>query len=582
MSWQEELRRLDAELAAGRLGHAEHRRQRDELLAEASGGGAASPVASPLRQDAPSPSGSPTWSSPVPQATSGSTDSTTGPDSQATPAPSSSAESSTPRAEPNASQTVATSTGQGPTTTRRSGPDSTTSPSAPSGTTSPSTPSGTTSPSTSPGTASPSAPSGGTSPGTTSPSAPTGTAPSTPSGTVPPSTPSDGTASTPPASSPAPSSGPATPAATTPAASFFSPPQSPAAPPQTPATPPPSPAGQVSPPPPHQPQPPLPAQPGTWPGVAPVQWHTPGQQHQSNQPVVGWASTNPAMPAPEPPAVESFLNSAAASSSAEKTQPAFSHTPGTPFSTDRPTTAPSPADDRPTAVFGAIPANGNQPEPRRLWEDDAKPRRGKPTWLFLSLAVLVVLALVVGGIWFLGTKKDSNDSATPPPAASSAPNTQPASLEDKLPTLPGTPNPENSTMALDKAVQAKAVSDADANLMRAAGADQLVYHAYAGTDGGTTLIAVPTPSKAQAGQLVQGLRQNLVTGGFDSSPLGPAATDLLYTGSSPAGRVLAFWYTSGGVSVGIGVSGPVDQDPAALRSRMEEIRAKVAAALPAS
>ncbi|WP_158684538.1 hypothetical protein [Amycolatopsis orientalis] len=341
---------------------------------------------------------------------------------------------------------------------------------------------------------------------------------------------------------------------------------------------------QATPPAPHQPQPQLPAQPGTWPGVAPVQWHTPGQQpsqrQQPNQPVAGWASTNPAMPAPEPPAVEAFLNSAAAAPSAEK--PAFSHTPGTPFSTDRPTTAPSPADDRPTAVFGAIPANGNQPEPRRLWEDDTKPRRSRPTWLFLSLAVLVVLALVVGGIWFLGTKNDSNDTAAPPPAASSAPNTQPASLEDKLPTLPGTPSPENSTMALDKAVQAKAVSDADANLMRAAGADQLVYHSYAGTDGGTTLIAVPTPSKAQAGQLVQGLRQNLVTGGFDSSPLGPAATDLLYTGSSPAGRVLAFWYTSGGVSVGIGVSGPVGQDPAALRSRMEEIRAKVAAALPAS
>ncbi|MGW7532679.1 hypothetical protein [Amycolatopsis sp. NPDC054798] len=510
MSWQEELRRLDAELAAGRLGHAEHRRQRDELLAEASGGGAASPVASPLRQDAPSTSGSPTWSTPDAQATASSSD-TPAPGNQAA---STSTDSGSPETAAGTPQVVATMTGHGPfdgpTTSLRLGPD---------------------------GTALPSTPPGGT------------------------ATPEQ------PAANPATST-------TAPAAPFFSPPQNPVTPPS-----------QASPPPPHQPQQPMPAQPGTWQGVAPVQWHTPGQQQQPSQPVVGWASTNPAMPAPEPPAVESFLNSAnstAAVPASEKTQPAFAHTPGAPFSTDRPTTAPSPADDRPTAVFGAIPANGNQPEPRRLWEDDAKPRRGKPTWLFLSLAVLVVLALVVGGIWFLGNKNDSNDTAAPPPAASSAPNTQPASLEDKLPTLAGTPSPENSTMALDKAVQAKAVSDADANLMRAAGADQLVYHAYGSTDGGTTLIAVPTPSKAQAGQLVQGLRQNLVTGGFDSSPLGPAATDLLYTGSSPAGRVLAFWYTSGGVSVGIGVSGPVGQDPAALRSRMEEIRAKVAAALPAS
>jgi len=50
MSWQDELRQLDVELAAGRIGHAEHRRKRDELLAEASGGTMPSPVPSPLRR----------------------------------------------------------------------------------------------------------------------------------------------------------------------------------------------------------------------------------------------------------------------------------------------------------------------------------------------------------------------------------------------------------------------------------------------------------------------------------------------------------------------------------------------------
>lgn len=50
MSWQDELRLLDVELASGRLGHAEHRRKRDELLAAASGGTMPSPVPSPLRR----------------------------------------------------------------------------------------------------------------------------------------------------------------------------------------------------------------------------------------------------------------------------------------------------------------------------------------------------------------------------------------------------------------------------------------------------------------------------------------------------------------------------------------------------
>ncbi|MFE5505773.1 hypothetical protein ACFQ73_24655 [Amycolatopsis japonica] len=62
MSWQDELRQLDVELASGRIGHAEHRRKRDELLAEASGGTMPSPVPLPLRR----PGG--TWHSTNPAA----------------------------------------------------------------------------------------------------------------------------------------------------------------------------------------------------------------------------------------------------------------------------------------------------------------------------------------------------------------------------------------------------------------------------------------------------------------------------------------------------------------------------------
>ncbi|MEV6897972.1 hypothetical protein [Amycolatopsis sp. NPDC051372] len=429
MSWQEELRRLDSDLAAGRIGHAEHRHKREELLAEASGGGAASPVASPLRADAGEIPAQVTEPSPA---------------------------AGTWNAEP-----VSWNQPQ------------------------------------------------------------QGWAPAAPNT---PNTPNTWASA--------------------------------------------NPAIQQQQPQPQQPQP------------QPV-WHP--VQQQVTEPV-------PAEPqrARQPDKQDKKAKPQRPPRSSLTRKPRWSPKNGEPSFA----TAPSPADTRPT---GYLPVTGDTsdlgrqqtPELRRLWEE-APPRKKKPTWLFLSLGVLVVLALVVGGIWYIGNRPDQSDSAdtvSPPPVPSATGSQDPsASLEDKLPALAGTPNPDNSTMSLDKAVELKVLSQADADLMKTATATELVYHAYADTthtDNGTILLAVPTPSPAQAAQLVQGLKQNLTAGGFDSTPLGPAPTDLLYSGSSPAGRVLAFWYTSGPVAIGIGVSQPLTDDAVVLRSRIEQIRTKVAAALPA-
>jgi hypothetical protein len=276
------------------------------------------------------------------------------------------------------------------------------------------------------------------------------------------------------------------------------------------------------------------------------------------------------------------------------------------FHANRRTTAPSPADLNPTDYLDLSGANLSganlsganltdhekqdkrpTPELRQLWEE-GPPRRKRPTWLFLSLGVLLALALIVGLSWYIGSKPDQPGTAgsvSAPPVPSPSGSADPsATLEEKLPTLPGKPSQDNSTMSLDKAVELKAISQADADLMKTAGATEVVYRSYADADqagNGTMLLAVPTGSSAQAEQLVKGLQGNLVAGGFGSAPLGPAATDLLYSGSSPAGRVLAFWYTSGPVAIGIGASQPLNGDAVALRSRIEQIRTKVAAALPA-
>ncbi|HWD05057.1 MAG TPA: hypothetical protein VG674_21685 [Amycolatopsis sp.] len=449
MSWQEELRRLDSELAAGRIGHAEHRRKREELLAEASGGGDASAMAAPLQpseQQPPATAAAGTWN-----------------------------------AEP----------------VRWNEPTSNT---------------------------------------------------PTPTSFFTPNTPSA-------PATPPPSSAPNPPYTPTPPSSFT---------PNTPTT------------------PSAPATPNT-PSATPQIPTTPTTDSGTHV----WTSANPAAQHLEPPTPEQ------PGADAKSERPP----PGRVARWDPSTgdmsfgTAPSPADVNPT---GFLPVTGDTNEPprqtpelRRLWEE-GPPRKKRPTWLFLSVGVLVVLALVVGVIFYLGNRtapNDRADSVSAPPVPSATGGTDPAaSLEDKLPKLDGRPSPDDSTMSLDKAVQLKLVSQADADVMKSSGANELVYRAYADAtqkNSGTTLIAVPAPSADQAGRLVSGLRKNLTTGGFTTSPLGPAPTDLIYSASSPAGRVLAYWYTSGPVAIGIGVSEPLTEDAAALKSRLEQIREKVAAALPA-
>jgi hypothetical protein len=275
------------------------------------------------------------------------------------------------------------------------------------------------------------------------------------------------------------------------------------------------------------------------------------------------------------------------------------------LATDRPTSAPSPADERPTDSIrhptiheaptvitpaigpGTLPGLTPPPPPRQgvpaLPTRPQRPDRRKPTWLFLALGVLVVLALVIGATWFLGGHDDGTTSGAPTQPLSPAETAEFA--EAKLPTLPGAANPNNSTMSIDKALDLELVTSADADVMRASGAQEVIYRAAsdpANSPNGTMLLVVPTPAAPAAGKLATGLRTNLIGTGFVPTALGPADADTMYTGSNPQGRVGALWYSSGSLAVGMGVSQPLSGDPGLLRTRLEQIRAQVTAAFPAS
>lgn len=276
------------------------------------------------------------------------------------------------------------------------------------------------------------------------------------------------------------------------------------------------------------------------------------------------------------------------------------------LASDRPTSAPSPADERPTESM-RYPAMAEAPTvitravraeetpsllpqlPRHssgvvrqsgvpVW---GKPRGRGPTWLFLSLGVLVVLGLIIGATFLFGTSK--SDTASPPASGSSVANPQ-LDVEGKLPELPGTPNPDNSTMSVDKAAQMQIISAADVPKVRASGAQEIVYRASADKaqpDGGYMMVAIPTASADDAAKLVKGLRETLINAGFRADPLGRSDADTAYTGSNSTGRVTALWYASGPVVVGIGVSQPLNANPSSLHNRISQVHDTLVTTLPA-
>jgi len=309
---------------------------------------------------------------------------------------------------------------------------------------------------------------------------------------------------------------------------------------------------------------------------------------QLAQPIPARPPHQPARQAPPPQALEKTLS------------------PGSPGFPDHLTTAPSPADIVPTRYlrvdgrrsgspsrFPSLAPGPGRPAPppaappgpagspqvphgRHRWGDEtpAPPSRSKPTWLFLTLGVLLAVALVAAGTWWVGDK--FGDTATGPSGPPAPPGNAldlSLTLEGRLPLLPGTQSADNSTMSIDRALAKKAVTKADADLITASGANEIIYRATsdpANVENGTLLLAIPTPSMIQAKQLVSGLRQNLVDAGFTAAGL-PPGEDIAFTRHNDDGWVSALWYASGPVVVGLGVSQPHSADPAPLRPRLEQI-----------
>ncbi|GAA1967325.1 hypothetical protein [Amycolatopsis minnesotensis] len=336
----------------------------------------------------------------------------------------------------------------------------------------------------------------------------------------------------------------------------------------------------------------------------------PGHPQHQNQ----WQAANPApvpqsRPAPQEPGAtrqpQPPQPSQQQQQQPQQPDPAPSHAQSL-LSTDRPTTAPSPADVRPTesmpyprkheeptvihpAVRPPAPpkpsrAQAASPAPTAAnpfpMDDPAPSRRArtKPTWAFLAAGVLVVLALIIGGTMWLSSSPDEQPQSAPPPPPASGQDQAAASLENRLPPLPGIASEANSTMTLDKGLQLKLFDQAALDAMKANGAREVVYRGSSDQAEGYMVLVVPTASAAGATNLVKALTAQASSVGFQKSPANAEALSR----ESDSGRVTASWYRSGDNVVGIGVSQTPQGDQSALAGKFGGVEKALTGVLPKS
>lgn len=345
-------------------------------------------------------------------------------------------------------------------------------------------------------------------------------------------------------------------------------------------------------------------------------------------PAGSWHSTNPAArPFEQPtvtiPAIQPPQQPQQPQRPEQKTQPLGTELPKTeppntqgrrrsvPRIADHKTTAPSPADINPTVYLHTEPPSRsrNKPATRQLnrplppltpepgprhsapAEDYGDARKSKPTWLYLGAGVLAVLALIISGAVWLGSSPSANVAEKPPTpsiaqppdgisgvAPSGQPNSVQTPIEDRLPTLPGTPSKDNSTMSVAKGAELNLYSRAAADYLTAKGVTSVTYKGSSEGTNSYLVLVIPTNEAKDATAVVKYFRENSINAGLREQRIGDR---LALVGANKNGQLSGFGYVSGTMAVTAWVSQPLGGDSKALDTRLEQTLISLDDVLPA-
>lgn len=285
------------------------------------------------------------------------------------------------------------------------------------------------------------------------------------------------------------------------------------------------------------------------------------------------------------------------------------------LTTDRPTTAPSPADERSTDSMphprpqpvqqpvpvrpGEIPPPVPAARPRRI--NDVPPPEPPPpdrhngaalTWLFLGLGLLLVVGLIGAGVWWLAAD-DSGDTAGPPPAPTSEPASSPPptttgkpELIDRLPELPGVLNRNSGTFSAAEGAERKLYGDDEALLLEQQGVKKVTWKGSSRRAGKAEMayvVLVADNSSARKAESTAKALRALSKSRVPAAEGLPGYKQLpTFRRISEQSNVYRVIYTSGSRTVRVGVVQSPGTDAKRLSAELADLLEQITAELPPS
>ncbi|EID54219.1 hypothetical protein [Saccharomonospora xinjiangensis] len=316
----------------------------------------------------------------------------------------------------------------------------------------------------------------------------------------------------------------------------------------------------------------------------PASDRAPRESHEAAQETSGWLAANPAQAASptgspnaenrsEPAVAEVPSQPAAPSQPSQPSLPEVTTSAAALLATTKRTTAPSPADERPTELL-RLPDLPPDPSTTEAAQDDGSRRTGL-TWVAISGAVFLALGAVIGGAWWLG--QDRSEPQPPSAHASSDAAVEGGQLADRLPALPGEQSPNNSTMSVARGEELGLYPERVAEYFTSHGVTEVIVRGSVDDSTGYLLLVLHAESPAEAGNIADHLYRTTLTKKTDHGE-GPIR---MASGTFGKSDVNGAWYASGEYAVALVVTQPHDKSDGTLAERLQRTVNSLRGVLPA-